>query len=140
MSAALVFDNMCVQKVLHFLFIFLHISYVALEVFILRKMQWFLQIFNKECKAVDFPPLPNFYTATLMYNVANKERFNIRSCVLKGNCSPRSESGLPPVHDLGKSFSIVETIDDRRKAAFLIMESEFDTGNGTQVGQMFFLI
>ena len=69
-----------------------------------------------------------------MYNVANKERFNFRSCALRGNCSPRSASGMPPSHDLGLSRSVIETIDDRTKRAFLQIDSEFDTGNGTMVG------
>ena len=69
-----------------------------------------------------------------MYNVANKERFNFRSCALRGNCSPRSVPGVPPSHDLGLSRSIIEAIDNRKNVAFLQMDSEFDTGNGTMVG------
>ena len=72
-----------------------------------------------------------------MYNVANKERFNLRSCALSGDCAPRS--GLPPAHDLGKSFSIAESIDDRRRYALLEMHTEFDVGNGTKVDFILFL-
>ena len=87
----------------------------------------------QECKEVEFPKLPYYYTATLQYNVAHKERFNFGACALTGDCAPRSESNLPPTHDLGMSFSIVETIDDRKRAAFLIAEAETAYGNGTQV-------
>ena len=87
----------------------------------------------QECKEVEFPKLPYYYTATLQYNVAHKERFNFGACALRGDCAPRSESNLPPTHDLGMSFSIVETIDDRKRAAFLIAEAETSYGNGTQV-------
>merc|ERR1719334_2067046 len=90
----------------------------------------FSNVHSQECKEVSFPPLPKFYTATLQYNVAHKERFNIRACVLRGNCA--KSLSIPPQHDLGKSFSIEETIDARKNAAFLIMDSEFDDGNGTQ--------
>merc|ERR1712123_44529 len=113
-QAVAVSGKMWYQKLLQCLFICSHVSFVALQ----------------DGKAVEFPTLPNYYTATLMYNVANKERFNIRTCRLTGNCSPRSD--LPPEHALGKSFSIVETMDDRTKSAFLIIESEFAMENGTQ--------
>ena len=67
----------------------------------------------------------------MMYNVANKERFNFRACVARGDCAPHSHA--PPIHELGKTFSIVESIDDRKKAALLEMYSEASDQNGTQV-------
>ena len=90
-----------------------------------------------DCKAVEFPDLPDYYIADLQYNVAKKDRLGARSCPFGSfpHCGlpPR---GPPPTHNLGRTFEITEAFDSRLGAANLESFNEFDNGNGTAVREI----
>merc|ERR1719430_1476144 len=68
--------------------------------------------FSQDCQPATLPELPSGYQAELQYNIAGnpRDRFSLRSCRLRGNCSPSSRY---PVHEMGYSVNINERAEGR---------------------------